>query len=190
MKSSMKKIMADNIIQIGSNVSRDKLCSRLPSPTIRRAQTTMPDSPNPDPPIFLDSTSNPIKFFIQQNLSEEVKASLTQTIVSLGGKVLEKVPNRGYILTDPHTEEEERLRRCWIAFKDRPERFLVPFTWVEACRVRGAIIPMLFAGSEDMMKIWIHPDISNVNVRKALSARIRVCSLATSGVVMASLTDS
>ncbi|KAH8835209.1 hypothetical protein DL96DRAFT_1666083 [Flagelloscypha sp. PMI_526] len=128
----------------------------------------------PNSALFHDSASKPSKFFLQQTLPDEIKAQLTETILSHGGTVLSKVPNRGYILTDPNTDEEDRLRLCWMINRgERPERFLVPYTFVDACKAKGEMIPMLFGNEGVMLKFWIHPGIANVNARVALSTRIR-----------------
>jgi hypothetical protein len=92
---------------------------------------------------------------------------------SLGGRVESKVPRQGYILVQPGTAEEERLRLCW-ASPDRPERYLVPYTYVEACKIAGMLLKQIFVEHGIPIKMHIHPSIANVNARTALSQRIMV----------------
>jgi len=40
---------------------------------------------------------------------------LTSSSQSLGGRVEAKVPRQGYVLVQPGTAEEERLRLCWTS---------------------------------------------------------------------------
>ncbi|KAF8441484.1 hypothetical protein L210DRAFT_3537300 [Boletus edulis BED1] len=122
-------------------------------------------------PIFQDENSLAVKFFIQKDIPEETQAELCETITSLGGRVESKVPRQGYVLTQPGTPEEERLRLCWIS-TDRPERYFVPYTYVEACKIAGMLLKQIFVGNEGPIKMHIHPSIANVNARAALSQRI------------------
>jgi hypothetical protein len=79
----------------------------------------------------------------------------------------------GYILVQPGTPEEERLRICWTS-PDRPERHFVPFTYVEACKIAGMLLKQIFVHDGEPIKMHIHPTIANVNARAALSQRIMV----------------
>lgn len=85
------------------------------------------------------------------------------------------MPRQGYILTQPGTPEEERLRLCWIS-SDRPERHFVPYTYVEACKIAGMLLRQIFVENGAPIKMHIHPSIANVNARAALSQRIMVSS--------------
>ncbi|KAJ6627116.1 hypothetical protein B0H10DRAFT_1995479 [Mycena sp. CBHHK59/15] len=123
-------------------------------------------------PIFQDPANGlAIKFFIQKDLPEEVQAELCETITSLGGRVETKVPRQGYILVQIGTAEEERLRLCWSS-ADRPERFFVPYTYVEACKIAGMLLRQIFVDNGTPIGMHIHPSIANVNARSALSQRI------------------
>lgn len=84
-----------------------------------------------------------------------------------------KVPRQGYVLTQPGTPEEERLRLCWIS-PDRPERYFVPCTYVDACKIAGMLLKQIFVENGGPIKMHIHPSIANVNARAALSQRIMV----------------
>ncbi|KAI9572819.1 hypothetical protein HD554DRAFT_2202662 [Boletus coccyginus] len=112
-----------------------------------------------------------VKFFIQKDIPQETQAELCETITFLGGRVESKVPRQGYVLTQPGTPEEERLRLCWIS-PDRPERHFVPYTYVEACKIAGMLLKQIFVENEGPIKMHIHPSIANVNARAALSQRI------------------
>ncbi|KAF9229472.1 hypothetical protein BS17DRAFT_771511 [Gyrodon lividus] len=122
-------------------------------------------------PIFQDENSLAVKFFIQKDIPQEIQAELCETITSLGGRVESKVPRQGYILVQPGTAEEERLRLCWTS-PDRPERHFVPYTYVEACKIAGMLLKQIFVENGIPIKMHIHPSIANVNARAALSQRI------------------
>ena len=92
---------------------------------------------------------------------------------ALGGRVESKVPRAGYILVQPGTAEEERLRLCW-ATRDRPDRFFVPYTYVDACKISGMLLKQIFLEDGQPIRMHIDSSIANVNVRTTLSARIMV----------------
>ncbi|EDR15052.1 uncharacterized protein LACBIDRAFT_300808 [Laccaria bicolor S238N-H82] len=112
-----------------------------------------------------------IKFFIQKDLPQEVQADLCEIVTSLGGRVESKVPRQGYILVQPGTNEEERLRLCWTS-ADRPDRHFVPYTYVDACKIAGMLLKQIFVENGMPIRMHIHPSIANVNARSALSSRI------------------
>ncbi|KAI9062966.1 hypothetical protein FKP32DRAFT_1592926 [Trametes sanguinea] len=122
-------------------------------------------------PIFQDANGMAIKFFIQKDIPEEIQAEVCETIASLGGRVEPKVPRVGYVLVQPGTAEEERLRLCWST-PERPERYFVPYTYVEACKVSGMLLKQIFIQDGQPIRMHIDSSIANVNVRAALSARI------------------
>ncbi|KAH0838438.1 hypothetical protein J3R83DRAFT_6749 [Lanmaoa asiatica] len=122
-------------------------------------------------PIFQDESGLAVKFFIQKDIPQEIQAELCETITSLGGRVESKVPRQGYVLTQPGTPEEERLRLCWIS-PDRPERHFVPYTYIDACKIAGMLLKQIFVEKGVPIKMHIHPSIANVNARAALSQRI------------------
>ncbi|KAJ7102122.1 hypothetical protein B0H15DRAFT_1017352 [Mycena belliarum] len=123
-------------------------------------------------PIFQDAdTLTAVKFFIQKDIAQDIQAELCETITSLGGRVETKVPRQGYILVQSGTAEEERLRLCWSS-PDRPERYFVPYTYVEACKIAGMLLKQIFVDKSAPIAMHIHPSIANVNARNALSQRI------------------
>ncbi|KDR85148.1 hypothetical protein GALMADRAFT_233800 [Galerina marginata CBS 339.88] len=123
-------------------------------------------------PIFQDGSNGlAVKFFIQKDLPQEVQAELCETITSLGGRVEAKVPRQGYILVQPGTAEEERLRLCWTS-ADRPERHFVPYSYVEACKIAGMLLKQIFTENGTPIQMHIHPSIANINARSALGSRI------------------
>lgn len=113
-----------------------------------------------------------IKFFIQKDIPHDIQTEVCETIAALGGRVESKVPRAGFILVQPGTAEEERLRLCWNS-PDRPERFFVPYTFVEACKVQGMLLKQIFIHDGQPIRMHIDSSIANVNVRAALGQRIR-----------------
>ncbi|KAG1826127.1 uncharacterized protein BJ212DRAFT_1318173 [Suillus subaureus] len=122
-------------------------------------------------PIFQDANGLAIKFFIQKDIAQEIQAELCEVVASLGGRVEAKVPRQGYVLVQPGTAEEERLRLCWMA-QDRPQRHFVPYTYVEACKIAGMQLKQIFVENGLPVKMHIHPSIANINARTTLSQRI------------------
>lgn len=58
---------------------------------------------------------------------------------------------------------------------DRPDRFFVPYTYVEACKIAGMLLKQIFVEENGSpIGMHIHPSIANVNARSALSSRIMV----------------
>ncbi|KAI0651747.1 hypothetical protein C8Q79DRAFT_899456 [Trametes meyenii] len=112
-----------------------------------------------------------IKFFIQKDIPDEIQAEVCDTIASLGGRVEPKVPRAGFVLVQPGTAEEERLRLCWST-SERPERYFVPYTYVEACKVSGMLLKQIFIQDGQPIRMHIDSSIANINVRSTLSARI------------------
>ncbi|KAJ7655013.1 hypothetical protein DFH06DRAFT_993182 [Mycena polygramma] len=121
--------------------------------------------------VFQDVNGFPIKFFIQKDLAEDIQAELCETITSLGGRVESKVPRQGFILVDYGSTEEGRLRSCWTS-AERPERYFVPYTFVEACKIAGTLLKQIFLENGLPIPMHIHSSIANPNARSALSQRI------------------
>lgn len=86
-----------------------------------------------------------------------------------------KVPRVGFVLVDFGTPEEERLSACW-KMEDRPDRFFVPYTYVDACEANGTLLKQIFIHEGQPIKFHIHPSIANVNARAELSDDIQVCN--------------
>ncbi|KAJ6509341.1 hypothetical protein C8R47DRAFT_1098372 [Mycena vitilis] len=121
--------------------------------------------------IFQDANGFSVKFFIQKDLAEDIQAELCETITSLGGRVESKVPRQGYILVEYGSSEEGRLRSCWTS-AERPERYFVPYTFVEACKIAGTLLKQIFLENGLPIPMHIHSSIANPNARSALSQRI------------------
>ncbi|KAJ2919039.1 hypothetical protein MD484_g1394, partial [Candolleomyces efflorescens] len=121
--------------------------------------------------IFQDNNGQAVKFFIQKDLPQEVQAELCETITSLGGRVETKVPRAGFILVQPATPEEERLKACWLT-GERPDRFFVPYSYVEACKSAGMLLRQIFVENNQPIPMFIHPSIANPNARATLNLRI------------------
>ena len=85
----------------------------------------------------------------------------------------DKVPRAGYVLIKPDTPEGDRLRTCWLTV-DRPERFIVPYTFVEACESEGVLLSQIFVHEGRPMGIHIHRSIANVVVRGNIATSISV----------------
>ncbi|GJE86005.1 hypothetical protein PsYK624_020850 [Phanerochaete sordida] len=122
-------------------------------------------------PIFQDENGMAIKFFVQKDIPHDIQTEVCETIAALGGRVESKVPRAGFILVQPGTPEEERLRLCWNS-PDRPERYFVPYTFIEACKVQGMLLRQIFIHEGQPIRMHIDSSIANVNVRAALSLRI------------------
>ncbi|KAJ7139936.1 hypothetical protein C8R44DRAFT_765829 [Mycena epipterygia] len=123
-------------------------------------------------PIFQDPNGFSVKFFIQKDLPDDVQAELCEDISSLGGRIETKVPRQGYILVQSGSAEEHRLRMCWTS-QERPERFFVPYTFVEACKMAGMLLKQIFVDDKGKpVPMHIHQSIMNVGARNALSQRI------------------
>lgn len=80
------------------------------------------------------------------------------------------------MLIKPGTSEGYRLKSCWSA-ADRPERFFVPYTFVEICESRRMLLKQIFIHENRPMGIHIHPSIANVTVRGNIAATIMVRGL-------------
>ena len=91
----------------------------------------------------------------------------------MGGRVEAKVPRAGYVLIQQGTPEEERLRTCWSS-TDRPDRYFVPYTFVEACKIAGMLLKQIFVEEGHPIRMNIDTSIANVNVRAMLAQRITV----------------
>jgi hypothetical protein len=94
----------------------------------------------------------------------------------LGGQVTVGVPRAGYVLIDRDTDEGERLRACWTD-EARPDRYFVPFTWVDACRAHKLELRQIFVTEGQPLKACIHPSVVNEDVRRALQLRVIVCAM-------------
>ncbi|KAH8120088.1 hypothetical protein DFH11DRAFT_32037 [Phellopilus nigrolimitatus] len=122
--------------------------------------------------IFNDG-EQPVKFFVQRDLPEDVLKPLEGTIEEEGGRLEERVPIRGYIVIQPGTAEAERLCATWQV-EERPHRYFVPYTWVEACKQKGRLIRQIFVDNAFPVKIHIHKTIANVKIREEVADTISI----------------
>ncbi|VDB99720.1 unnamed protein product [Peniophora sp. CBMAI 1063] len=120
--------------------------------------------------LFQDNTGQQVKFFIQRDVPEY--ARLCEEITALGGRVEDKIPRAGFVLINPGTEEANRLRDCWNKPDERPERFFVPFTYIQACRAEGRLLRQIFLVAHRPLKFFVHPDIANVHTRDIIRSQI------------------
>ena len=86
------------------------------------------------------------------------------------------MPRQGYILVQPGTAEEERLRQCWTS-PDRPERHFVPYSYIQACQIAGMLLKQIFLENGAPIAMHIHPSIANVNARTTLALLITACDI-------------
>lgn len=73
------------------------------------------------------------------------------------------------MLIKPSTLEGDRLKSCWLTV-DRPERFIVPYTFVEICESQGVLLRQIFIHEGRPMGVHIHRSIANVIVRGNVAA--------------------
>ncbi|TDL28416.1 hypothetical protein BD410DRAFT_220818 [Rickenella mellea] len=121
--------------------------------------------------IFVEQDGHSIKFFLQKDLPDDIQRALTDAIQAEEGRIESKVPIKGYVLIQPDTMEAERLRSCWTS-QDRPGRYFVPYTWVDACRDSQLVLRQIFLHDGYPVKMHIHSSIANLNSRETLARRI------------------
>ncbi|KAF9270375.1 hypothetical protein L218DRAFT_31043 [Marasmius fiardii PR-910] len=124
--------------------------------------------------LFIGDGGNPIKFYIQEDISQEVKAHLLQTIPVLGGEVVGGTipPSGSIVLIELGKPDAERL----LGERTRPDLRLhvVPYTYIEACRSAGALLKQIFVeepGSQPMA-IHLHESLANPKFRDEMCLRI------------------
>ncbi|KZV71277.1 hypothetical protein PENSPDRAFT_650757 [Peniophora sp. CONT] len=120
--------------------------------------------------LFQDNTGQQVKFFIQRDVPDY--ARICADITALGGRVEDKIPRSGFVLIAPGSEEGNRLIECWNKPEERPDRFFVPFTYVQACRAEGRLLRQIFLVAHRRLKFYIHPDIANVHTRDIIRSQI------------------
>lgn len=111
---------------------------------------------------------------LNQQVRPFTSDSLSQSQKAEGGRVEDKIPIKGYLLADLGTPEAERLKSSWANKPDRPERFLVPYQWVNACRASGKVLVQLFREENEAITFHIHESIANPIYRQELHDRILV----------------
>ncbi|THH03002.1 hypothetical protein EW145_g6613 [Phellinidium pouzarii] len=113
----------------------------------------------------------PVKFFIQKDLPKELRGPIEETIKVEGGSIETKVPIRGYVIIQPGTPEAERLSILWQV-EERPYRYFLPYTWVNACKERGRLLSQVFVEKACPVKFHIHKSIANMKTREELCETI------------------
>ncbi|KAK7058823.1 hypothetical protein VNI00_001447 [Paramarasmius palmivorus] len=125
--------------------------------------------------LFQDAAGNSVKFHIQGAIPPDVQAQLRQSIMALGGQIETAVPDQGIVLVEPEATEQERL----VIHQTRPDLRLhvVPYTYIDACRMAGVIFKRIFVETEAElpMPMHIHDSIANPKFREELSERILFC---------------
>ncbi|KAL5535307.1 hypothetical protein ACEPAF_3401 [Sanghuangporus sanghuang] len=132
--------------------------------------------PSSDPPLtvrcqIFESDGHPVKFFLQKDIPDFERVTLENSIRSNGGLLVEKVPIRGYVVISPGTPEADRLEAEWRV-GDRPHRYFVPCSWIQACLECGRLITQVFIKDTYPVRIHIHRSIANVVSRQELADRI------------------
>ena len=82
---------------------------------------------------------------------------------------------RGYIVFQPDTVEAQRLIETWRN-EDRPQRYFVPFSWINTCREKRQFLHQVFVENGLPVKIHIHRSIANLNSRGDFTETIMVSS--------------
>ncbi|KAJ4486322.1 hypothetical protein J3R30DRAFT_3697829 [Lentinula aciculospora] len=89
----------------------------------------------------------------------------------LGGTIDANVPDKGYVLADLHNPESQRIFQLFS-----PERWVVPLTFVEACKTAGVHIKPVFLEDGMPMPIHVHESLANLKFREALYEKILFCA--------------
>jgi len=85
---------------------------------------------------------------------------------------MERIPRQGFVLVDPTTREGQRLRECWTDPQKRPNRRIVPYTYVQACKLAHKILkPVFVEKNGSSINMYIHPSVEDT-VRAALAMNI------------------
>ncbi|KAL5495489.1 DLD2 [Sanghuangporus weigelae] len=120
---------------------------------------------------IFESDGHPVKFFLQKDIPDFERVTLGNSIRNNGGLLVEKVPIRGYVVISPGTPEADRLEAEWRV-EDRPHRYFVPCSWIQACLECGSLIPQVFIKDKYPVRIHIHRSIANVVSRQELADKI------------------
>ncbi|THU91767.1 hypothetical protein K435DRAFT_968014 [Dendrothele bispora CBS 962.96] len=107
-----------------------------------------------------------VRFFIQPDLPHETIQDLVQSITALGGEIDTKPPKGGYTLVQFGTTEAEQL------LHHASEQWVVPYTYVDACKKAGFHLKPIFTEEDGPMGIHIHESIANPNFRDTLNEQI------------------
>ncbi|KZW04193.1 hypothetical protein EXIGLDRAFT_716194 [Exidia glandulosa HHB12029] len=122
--------------------------------------------------VFTGDNDEPAKFFIQGDLQPEVVDTLTSDITEHGGRVIDKIPLRGFVLVDPNSESGLRLIANWRN-PDKPHRRVLPTTFVSACINFGGILPAIFTTVANVpLRMHLHASIQDQVARERAYKRI------------------
>ncbi|KAE9410936.1 hypothetical protein BT96DRAFT_805018, partial [Gymnopus androsaceus JB14] len=112
-----------------------------------------------------------IHFYIQPELVQEVQDTIRQSIRDLGGEIDDNIPDKGYILAELSSPQSQGLLQLF-----KPDRWVVPFTYVEACKLEGSQLKPIFLEGGTPMPIHIHESIANLKFRATLYEKILFCA--------------
>ncbi|KAJ3817936.1 hypothetical protein F5880DRAFT_1315823 [Lentinula raphanica] len=112
-----------------------------------------------------------IHFYLQPEILPDLQETLRRSITELGGSIDENVPEKGYVLADLHNPQSQQIFQLFT-----PERWVVPLTFVEACKTAGAYIKPIFLEEGVPMPIHVHESIANIKFREALYEKILFCT--------------
>ena len=76
----------------------------------------------------------------------------------------------------PHHEEGERLKATWSQ-PNRPERHVVPWTFVESCIRAKKLLKQIFVENGHAIRFHIHESISETYLIQKTADRILVCCI-------------
>ncbi|KAH7105609.1 hypothetical protein BKA62DRAFT_754750 [Auriculariales sp. MPI-PUGE-AT-0066] len=123
-------------------------------------------------PILLDDEGNAAKFFVQKDLPATVLTVLREQIPAYGGIIIDRVPTQGFVLIDPESAEGQRLLSRWVT-PEKPNRRIVPVTFVAACiNVNGILPPIFVTKLRDPLQCHIHESVRKSAVRERAMERI------------------
>ncbi|KAJ3750197.1 hypothetical protein DFH05DRAFT_1385556, partial [Lentinula detonsa] len=112
-----------------------------------------------------------IHFYLQPEILPELQDTLRRSITELGGEIDANVPDKGYVLADLHNPQSQQIFQLFT-----PQRWVVPLTFVEACKAAGAYIKPIFLEEGVPMPIHVHESIANLKFREALYEKILFCT--------------
>ncbi|EEB90476.1 hypothetical protein MPER_11314 [Moniliophthora perniciosa FA553] len=128
---------------------------------------------------------------IKSDIDQDVQSQLREAITGLGGELETTLPDHGIILVEPGSTDQERM----VIHQTRPDLrvHVVPYTYIDACRMAGTIFQRIFVETEAElpMPMHIHESIANPKFREELSERILYCggnpcvSMETARVIIA-----
>ncbi|KAG8905869.1 hypothetical protein FRB99_008080 [Tulasnella sp. 403] len=137
------------------------------------------DDDQPRKALFTNQDDDqPIKFYMQKDFPDSLKKSLTKDITTNGGVVITQIPLSGYVLVNPASETGEALTNKWTS-ADRPERHVVPYTFVTLSVFKRKIVDkgrventkMVFTNDEEPVAIFFDPSVGESRI-SALTPKV------------------